>query len=136
MINYTNPMSLCTRALYAEAPQIKAFGDLRTNVNLPNQGQAAQFKLDAVVETNALFSENSVTPLVSRPLPNGACQLVDRIVGVQEMTLEAAISEDVDLAFEAMLCDPLVNIDTDAARKMFDEMIDYARPQLSEGFQS
>jgi alpha-galactosidase len=110
------------------------FGEVRTNVNLPNRGQSPGLPLESVVETNALFSQDSVAPIVSRPLPAGAHQLVDRIVQVQELTLKAALAEDSDLAFQALLCDPLVNIDTDAARKMFSEMLDYVRPQLSPNF--
>jgi len=48
--------------------QMKAligFGDLVTNVNLPNKGQLEEFPENAVVETNALFSKNGVQPILA-----------------------------------------------------------------------
>ena len=48
---------------------IKAFcglEDLVTNVNLPNVGQIANLPLGTVVETNAVFADHSVTPIISR----------------------------------------------------------------------
>ena len=44
---------------------MKAFAGLQklvTNVNLPNVGQIANLPVGAVVETNAVFSDHSVTP--------------------------------------------------------------------------
>jgi len=104
---------------------ILGLGDLRTNINLPNRGQAPGLSLNAVVETNALFSHDCVEPLVSQSLPAGANQLVQRIVDVQELTLAATLENDRDMAFQALLCDPLVRISTDAAHAMFTEMLDH-----------
>jgi len=113
---------------------ILGLGDLKTNVNLPNQGQAAQFELDAVVETNAFFSKDSVRPLVANDLPSGAARLVERVVGVQELTLEASNGNDREMAFQALLNDPLVTLDTNAAWKMFGEMLEGVKEELPTGF--
>lgn len=97
---------------------------LDTNVNLPNRGQMPDLPLGAVVETNAQFRHDSLAPVIPEPLPEGALNLVSRIVDVQSMTLEAALLKDHDLAFQALLQDPLCRIPTDRARKMFREMLE------------
>lgn len=103
---------------------------LDTNVNLPNRGQMPDLPVGAVVETNAQFRDNSLKPIVPRPLPQGAQSLVQRIVTVQQMTLAAAIARDKDLAFQALLNDPLCRIPTDHAWAMFNELLDANRAML------
>ena len=49
--------------------------------------------------------------------------LIRRIVDMQELTLEAAIARDLDLAFQALLMDALVTIPPDKAWKMLREML-------------
>jgi alpha-galactosidase/6-phospho-beta-glucosidase family protein len=96
---------------------------LDTNVNLPNQGQIPGLALGAVVETNAQFRKNSLSPVVPKPLPTGVLNLVRRAVEVQRMTLQAAIDKDVGLAFQALLNDPLCRIPVDRAWEMFSELL-------------
>ena len=105
-------------------------GDLDTNVNLSNLGQSPGLPLDAVVETNACFRAGSLTPKIATPLPPGAQALVRRVIDVQELTLRAGLEKNLDLAREALLCDPLVNISTDDASRMFDEMVREIAPHL------
>ena len=104
--------------------------ELDTNVNVPNVGQMRDAPLGAVVETYAAFRRDSVKPLSAKPLPPGVATLVRRVAAVQKMTLEAAMNRDVDLAFQAMLNDLLVNIPTDTAWKMFTEMLRYTKSTL------
>jgi alpha-galactosidase/6-phospho-beta-glucosidase family protein len=86
--------------------------------------------LGAVVETYAQFRRNSVKPVTASPLPAGAAALQRRIMDVQKMTLDASIANDRDLAFAALLNDPLVRISPDKAHKMFDAMLEYTRAML------
>lgn len=96
---------------------------LDTNVNLPNVGQLPNLPLGAVVETNAQFRKDSLAPVVPKPLPFGVETLVRRIIDVQELTLEAALTQDKDLAFQALLNDPLCRISVDQAWTMFNELL-------------
>ena len=96
---------------------------LDTNVNLPNAGQIADLPLGAIVETNAQFRKDSLSPVVPKPLPAGLLTLMRRTVGVQQLTLQAAIDKDVDLAFQAVLNDPLCRIPVDRAWAMFTELL-------------
>ncbi len=96
---------------------------LDTNVNLPNRGQIPGLPLGAIVETNAQFRKDSLTPVIPAPLPENVLSLVRRVVEVQQLTLEAAMAKDVDLAFQALLLDPLCRISVDRAWEMFQEML-------------
>ena len=107
--------------------QIEALLGLRaltTNVNLPNRGQMDFAADGAVVETYAQFSRNSVVPVVAPALPAGARSLVERALQEQTMTLEAALTKDNDLAFQALLTHPLMHLPTDKAAQMFQEMLE------------
>ena len=106
--------------------------DLVTNVNLPNRGQIPNLPLDAVVETNAVFRTDEVTPVMAGNIPAAIYPLVTRIVGEQELVNEAAAKRDLDLAFTAFANDQLVRLPLAEARKLFDEMIDNTKAYLGE----
>ncbi len=103
---------------------------LDTNVNLPNRGQMIDAPPGVVVETYAQLRRDRATPVVANPLPPGPRALVRRIIDVQTLTLRAALARDVDLAFQALLADPLVGIPTDDAWRMFTAMLRHMRPCL------
>ncbi|MHB1293527.1 MAG: family 4 glycosyl hydrolase [Anaerolineae bacterium] len=98
-------------------------GDMVTNCNRPNQGQISNLPLDAVVETNACFSRDSVRPLAAGALPPGVLNLVEPHVRNQEMIVQAALARDADLAFQAVFSDPLTTLPVDEAWRMFREML-------------
>jgi alpha-galactosidase/6-phospho-beta-glucosidase family protein len=104
---------------------------LDTNVNLPNHGQSPGLPQDAVVETNAAFRLDRVTPFLAKPLPRSAHSLVARVVDVQEDTLSAALARDLDAAREALFYDPLITLSTDRCATMADEMLDHVKKELS-----
>jgi alpha-galactosidase len=101
---------------------LSGLGDFVTNVNFANQGQIANLPLDVVVETNALFSRNRVSPLAAGKLPPGVQALVSRHIANQEMIIEAALTNDKDLAFQAIFNDPTTSLPIDKAWQMFEEM--------------
>lgn len=110
-------------ALLGLAPMI-------TNVNLPNKGQLPGFPADAIVETYAEFGHNILRPLVANALPTGAACFVRRAIDEQLLTLHAALDCDRDLALQAMLIHPLVDIPMEKACAMLDEMIEATRTML------
>ncbi|MFB6219441.1 MAG: glycoside hydrolase family 4 [Halobacteriaceae archaeon] len=113
------------RALCGIAP-------LKTNVNLPNRGQAPGLPAGAVVETNGLFTGDSLTPLTADPLPDAAASLVRRHADNQETLVAAGFEGDVDRAYRAFLSDPLVNCDAERARALFRELVAAERPYLED----
>lgn len=97
--------------------------DLITNVNIPNVGQISNLPLGAVVETNAVFRADSVTPVMTGDVPMQIYPLISRICTEQEEVSEAIANRDVERIFNAFANDPLVTCSYDDARKMFKEMV-------------
>lgn len=113
--------------------QIKALlglGDLVTNVNVKNVGQVSNLPPEVVVETNARFSRNQVQPITAGTLPAGVHSVVARHVSNQELIVEAALTRNKDLAFQAVLNDPANRLPPDETWKMFDEMLQASREFL------
>ena len=106
--------------------------DMVTNVNLPNYGQIPNLPLGAVVETNAVFRDDSVIPVQAGPVPKTIHSLISRISAEQEMVAKACLTRDLELAFQAFCGDPLVTINTSDARKLFDEMVANTAEYLQE----
>ena len=104
--------------------------DLVTNVNVPNRGQIPNLPLGAVVETNAVFRSDEVTPVMAGNIPDSIYPLVSRVSGEQEMVAKAVRERDLELAFQAFANDPLVTIPLSDARKLFKEMIENTKAYL------
>lgn len=107
-------------------------GDLITNVNVPNMGQIPNLPLGAVVETNAAFTADRVTPVFAGPIPEGVLSLVLRNVDAQLLVAKSVREKDLSYAFKAFVNDPLVTIDTEDAKKLFDEMIENTKKYLGD----
>ena len=114
--------------------QIRALlglSELVTNVNLPNVGQIPNLPLGAVVETNAAFRSDQVTPLYSGAVPKEIYPLISRIAGEQELITEAGLARDPELAFTAFVNDPLVTVSVGEARALFGEMMENTASYLT-----
>lgn len=110
---------------------ILGLGDYVTNVNMPNIGQMDGITPGAVVETNAHFAKDSVMPIYSGKLPQAVLNMVTRHSGNHEALLQAAMTGDKKLAFNAFVNDPLVSwLDIYDAQKLFDEMVDNTKAYL------
>lgn len=109
---------------------LSGLSTLTTNVNLPNVGQINNLPLGFIVETNACFGHGSVTPVTAGALPRGVDNLVQRVAYNQELTVDAAISENYEWAFKAFVNDPLVTISHTDARKLFNEMLENTKEYL------
>ena len=106
--------------------------DLTTNVNIPNYGQIPNLPLGAVVETNARFTSDTLTPVFAGPMPEEILGLTSHVVANQEKIEEAVEKRDLDLAFTAFINDSLNYLDVKTSRKMFDEMIDNTKKYLDK----
>ncbi len=94
-----------------------------TNVNIPNSGQISNLPRGAVVETNAVFSFNSVIPLNAGEMQPDVKSLVERVIINQETIIKAVFTADRELGFRAFINDPQMTISMDDARALYDEMI-------------
>jgi alpha-galactosidase len=106
-------------------------GDIITNVNLENQGQVANLPLKRVVETNACFSRDQTRPLATGSLPPGLAPLIAQHSANQELIVEAALTQDKELAFQAVFNDPSSHLPIDAAWEMFNRMLQASREYLA-----
>lgn len=107
---------------------------LVTNVNIQNKGQIPNLPLGAVVETNAAFTADAVTPIMAGEIPENIYPLISRICGEQQQITEAGINRDLDKAFMAFYNDPLVSLPLDKAKALFDEMVENTKEYLKEYF--
>ena len=121
---------------------IRAICGLETvvsNVNLPNRGQMPQLPMGSIVETNCVFTNNMVKPIVANPLPEGALTLVERNCRNIDLTCEGIRRRDMDMIFNAFINQPLCgNLSFDEAKELFTQMCDntaeYLKPYYPKMF--
>ncbi|MEG0566135.1 MAG: alpha-glucosidase/alpha-galactosidase, partial [Hungatella sp.] len=97
-----------------------------SNVNIPNTNlQIPNLPAEAVVETNAVFSRDSIKPLIAGNIPAPVLELITPHVENHETVLKAALNCDKELVYQAFLNDPLVKGGaTDAeVKQLADDMI-------------
>jgi alpha-galactosidase len=106
--------------------------DLITNVNIPNRGQIPNLPLGAVVETNAIFRSNELTPVLAGEIPSSIYPLVSKICAEQEAVSDAIANRDIEAIFNAFAGDPLVTCDIKSSRLLFDEMVENTKNYLTD----
>lgn len=77
-------------------------------VNVPNQGTTPDLPDDAVIETNAVINKLGARPLAYGRLPVRIRGLIQSVKAFEELTVEAAITGDTDIALLALASHPLV----------------------------
>ncbi|MBE5800285.1 MAG: alpha-glucosidase/alpha-galactosidase [Clostridiales bacterium] len=108
-------------------------GRMVSNVNIPNaNGQIANMPRDCVVETNAVFSCDSIAPVFAGHVPQPVLALMHPHVENQRDTLTAALNHDFDLCLEALMRDPLVagRITKEQGRLLLHDMMENTRRYL------
>lgn len=94
-----------------------------SNVNMPNIGQMPQMPLGSIVETNCVFTSDSVIPVIAKPLPAGACNLVYRCCVNIDMTYEGIKERNLDKIYQAFANQPLCNsLTMEESKELFKEM--------------
>ncbi|MCL2300072.1 MAG: alpha-glucosidase/alpha-galactosidase [Firmicutes bacterium] len=98
--------------------------DMTTNVNLPNRGQLKNIVLGPAVETDALFSLDSVVPLDAGEMTPESAAMVNAHAKNQMDFVEAYFRKDYS-ALEDVFCrDPMVaRIGREDGEKLFAELI-------------
>jgi len=105
-------------------------GDLVTNVNMENIGQISNAPLHTVVETNAHFSRANIRPLCAGALPAGIASLINRHIANQELIIEAALTKNMNLAFQAFVNDPTNHLPIDISWEFFNRMLQVSQKYL------
>lgn len=117
--------------------QMKALlglGDLITNVNIPNYGQIPNLPLGSIVETNAVFRNDRVEPIMAGNVPDSVYGMITNHISNQNAITKAALTNDRKLMFTAFINDPLVNLSYEDARTLFDEMVNNTSQYINKGF--
>jgi 6-phospho-beta-glucosidase len=102
-------------------------------VNLPNIGQANNLPRGAVLESTTLINGDGFQPLCFGDLPPGIMAILMRILGTQELTVEAALQTDRKLAIQALVAGETVRTEAEA-EKMMDVILDTHREYLPQFF--
>jgi alpha-galactosidase len=98
----------------------------RVNVNVRNDGLITNLPRGCCVEVPCLVDRNGVHPCFVGDLPPQCAALNRTNINVQELGVRAAVERDRELAFQAVLLDPLTSamLSIDETRSMVDEMFE------------
>ena len=111
------------------------FQTIVSNVNMPNQGQMPQMPLGSIVETNCIFSNDQVKPVVSKTLPVTVANLVYRNCANIDATCEGIRERDLGKLYAAFANQPLCNTLTmEQSKELFKEMCYNTHEYLDEYF--
>lgn len=98
-------------------------------VNVLNDGLIDNLPADLVVEVPALVDGAGVHGVKLGPLPKGIAGLLYPQVAVQDLTVEAILTQSRDVALQALLVDPVVDR-VQPAIAMFDTMLELQQEYL------
>jgi 6-phospho-beta-glucosidase len=76
-------------------------------VNVPQRGAVAGWPEDWVLEMPCRVDRDGFTPLPADPLPPAVFGLLAQVKSYEILTAQAAVSGDRDIAYEALLANPL-----------------------------
>lgn len=108
-----------------------------SNVNIPNTYlQIPNLPADAIVETNAVFDRDSIKPIVAGTIPDHVLELIKPHVDNHERILNAALTCDRSLVYEAFAADPLVKgkATKEEIKTLVDDMIANTAAYLPDGW--
>lgn len=104
-----------------------------SNANIVNIGQMADMPAGSVVETNCVFSRNSVKPIIAKPLPKSVSTLVLRNAQSIENMYYGIKRRDFNEIFEAFVNQPLCSGLAPAdAKELFARMVHATSGYLKE----
>ncbi len=105
---------------------LNGLGDLVSNVNIPNRGQAPGLPEGTAVETNAKFSENKIEPMNAGEIKSEF--LRERVIlhaENQRDFIKAFFAQDKEGLRKVFMRDPSVaRLPEETQSKLFDELID------------
>ena len=91
-------------------------------MNYVNNGSISNLPNDAVVEGTCVVGANGPTPLVMGELPRPFVGLVMHNITWQHLTVDAALSGDKKILYQAILSSPYVH-DMQAAKQIMEELL-------------
>ena len=105
-------------------------------LNLPNRGQISNLPLDAVVETYGVIDNTGADAIHFGDFSAGVQTILEKHIRNQEMTVQAALTGDRDLALQVLLNDPLSSrLSIEQSKAMLDELLEAHRDYLGLFFE-
>lgn len=104
-------------------------------INVPNQNTYGWLPYDAVIETACVVNASGIRPIQASPAPKEVRGLVAAVKTYEQLTVEAALTGDMETAEMALLAHPLVK-DWDIIKEMLPKLIEANRrylPNFSTG---
>ena len=92
--------------------------------NVPNRGFISNLPDDAIVEVPAWTGDTDLEPETVPPMQDDLAAMMQTQIEIQDLVVRSALEKDPDLAFQAIVMDPLSPPDETQCRRMFDEMMD------------
>jgi len=106
----------------------------RFNGNVKNEGLITNLPWGCCVEVPCLVDKTGIHPCYVGDLPPQCAALNRTNINLQELGVLATVNKDKDLAFQAILLDPLTSaiLTIDETRKMVNEMFQAEAPYLQD----
>jgi len=98
-------------------------------INLPNYGLVANLPEGAILEVPATVGPFGINGICVGEIPLGISAMLSARIYQQQLTVEAAMSGDKQIALQAMLLDPLVP-SVEVAEAMLDELLEAHKKHL------
>ncbi len=112
---------------------VMGFETVVSNVNMPNMGQVPQLPKGSIVETNCVFSHGQVKPVVSKPLPTAAANLVLQNCLNIDTCYEGIKERNLEKIYLSFANQPLLSrLSFEQSRALFKEMCLGTRKYLDE----
>jgi alpha-galactosidase len=109
----------------AQISALCGLGDLISNVNLPNKGQAANLVEGTAVETNAKFTDNCIEAIPAGFMTEETAKIVNVHAQNQKDFVDAFFRQDKAALCNVFCNDPAVKrIGKEKGAKLFEEMIE------------
>jgi len=91
-------------------------------INFPNNGAITNLPQNAIVEGSCIVDKRGLTPVAMGELPKCFLGVTLHTINWQELTVDAALTGDRDILYQALLASPYVH-DMEAAKKIMDELL-------------
>lgn len=99
-------------------------------VNVANDGYIPDVTAGAIVEVGATVDADGIHPDREPPVGDPVAGWIAAQLPLQQLLVDAAVQRDPELAFQALVADPLSPPDERACRAMFDEVCSLQRDVL------
>ncbi len=103
-----------------------------TNVNIPNVGQIENLPVGSVVETNAAFRADMLSPVCAGKVPDSVFPFVARVSKENDDAVEAGVSRSREMALAAFKSGHLLDGISDKNKEaLFEEMFEGTKKYLT-----